>query len=217
MVEFEDLPIAADYVARLARDAEAGRELTVVWDAGNGATGDIMSALCRALPGHHFLLNAVIDGHFPPTTPIPATPKSRAADRRGAPRPCRSRIVFDADGDRIGVVDGHGRILWGDQILMLLAQGVLAANPGAVVLADVKSSQALFDQVAALGGRAEMCRTGHSAIKARMAESGALLAGEMSGHIFFADRYFGFDDALYAAVQLIGRIAAWGDRTSRSG
>ena len=214
MVEFEDLPIAADYVARLARDAEAGRELTVVWDAGNGATGDIMSALCRALPGHHFLLNAVIDGHFPAHHPDPSDPRNLEQLIAEVHRVHADLgIAFDADGDRIGVVDGHGRILWGDQILMLLAQGVLAANPGAVVLADVKSSQALFDQVAALGGRAEMCRTGHSAIKARMAESGALLAGEMSGHIFFADRYFGFDDALYAAVRLIGRIATWGDQT----
>lgn len=209
-----DLAIAENYVARLARDADIGRELTVVWDAGNGATGDVMTALCRILPGEHVLLNAAIDGRFPAHHPDPSDPgnlEQLIAEVRRARADLG--IAFDADGDRIGVVDGHGRILWGDQILMLLAQGVLAANPGALVLADVKSSQALFDHVAALGGRAEMCRTGHSTIKARMAESGALLAGEMSGHIFFADRYLGYDDALYAAVRLLSGIASWRDQT----
>ena len=114
---------------------------------------------------------------------------------------CELGIAFDGDGDRIGVVDGAGRILWGDQILMLLARDVLARHPGATVIADVKASQFLFDEIARLGGVPMMWSTGHSLIKAKMAETGALLAGEMSGHVFIADRYFGYDDAIYAAVR----------------
>ena len=120
---------------------------------------------------------------------------------------CELGIAFDGDGDRIGVVDGLGRVLWGDQILMLLARDVLVRHPGATVIADVKASQTLFDEIARLGGVPLMWRTGHSLIKAKMAETGALLAGEMSGHIFIADRYFGYDDAIYAAVRLLGILA----------
>src|SRR5208337_1723654 len=107
----------------------------------------------------------------------------------------------------------QGRILWGDQMLMLLAENVLKTHPGGIILADVKSSQSLFDRISALGGRPEMCRTGHSIIKTRLAETGAVLAGEMSGHIFFADRYYGYDDALYAAVRFLSLVARWPDGT----
>ena len=116
-------------------------------------------------------------------------------------------IAFDGDGDRIGVVDGKGRILWGDQLMVLFAWEVLAEHPGATVIADVKASQVLFDEIKRAGGAPLMWRTGHSVIKAKMAETGAPLAGEMSGHIFFADRYFGFDDALYAAVRILGIVS----------
>ena len=117
-------------------------------------------------------------------------------------------IAFDGDGDRIGVVDDKGRILWGDQFVAVLAEDVLAEQPGATVIADVKASQVLFDRIAELGGTPLMWRTGHSLIKTKMAETGAPLAGEMSGHIFFKDRYYGFDDALYAAVRLIELLSA---------
>ena len=116
---------------------------------------------------------------------------------------CDLGIAFDGDGDRIGVVDGKGRILWGDQLLVLLARDVLRDQPGATIIADVKASQVLFDEIARAGGKPLMWKTGHSLIKTKMAEIGAPLAGEMSGHIFFADRYYGFDDALYAAVRLL--------------
>jgi len=120
---------------------------------------------------------------------------------------CDLGIAFDGDGDRIGVVDGKGRILWGDQFMVLLAGEVLAAHPGATIIADVKASQVLFDEIARMGGRPLMWRTGHSLIKSKMAEIGAPLAGEMSGHIFYGDRYYGFDDALYAAIRLMGIVA----------
>jgi phosphomannomutase len=116
-------------------------------------------------------------------------------------------IAFDGDGDRIGVVDGQGRILWGDQLLSIYARDLLSRRAGATVIADVKASQVLFDEIERCGGNPVMAATGHSIIKSKMAELSAPLAGEMSGHIFFADRYYGFDDALYAAVRLLDIVA----------
>ena len=201
-------PLLDDYVARLAADFTGGRELKVAWDAGNGAAGEAMVMLTERLPGAHLLLNETIDGSFPAHHPDPTVPENLAQliDLvRG--EGCDLGIAFDGDGDRIGVVDEGGRILWGDQLLAVLAADVLGRNPGATIVADVKASQVLFDRIAELGGQPLMWRTGHSLIKAKMAETGAPLAGEMSGHIFFADGYYGFDDALYAAVRLLSTIA----------
>ena len=117
-------------------------------------------------------------------------------------------IAFDGDGDRIGAVDAMGRVIWGDQLLMILAEAVLKDVPGATIIADVKASQTLFDRVAELGGKPLMWKTGHSLIKSKMKETGAPLAGEMSGHIFFKHRWYGFDDALYAAIRLIEAVSA---------
>ncbi len=205
-----DSPVMEEYVARLLADYHGGKPLTVVWDTGNGAAGEVVTRLCAALPGTHLLLNADIDGTFPAHHPDPTEPEN-LVQLIDAVRRHRADlgVAFDGDGDRIGVVDSKGRILWGDQILMLLAEDMLETQPGAIVLADVKSSQALFDHVAALGGRPMMCATGHSLVKTRMAETGAKLAGEMSGHLFFADSYYGYDDALYAAIRFIGMVARW--------
>ena len=205
-------PVMESYVTRLLADYDGLKPLTVVWDAGNGATGEVMSRLAEALPGTHVLLNAEIDGTFPAHHPDPTEPEN-LLQLIDAVRLHHADlgVAFDGDGDRIGVVDPQGRILWGDQMLMLLAEDVLSARPGAMVLADVKSSQALFDHITALGGVPVMCRTGHSLVKTRMAETGAPLAGEMSGHIFFADRYYGFDDALYAALRFISLVSRWPD------
>jgi phosphomannomutase len=206
-----DSPIRGAYVERLLADYSGERPLTVVWDAGNGAAGEAMAELTKRLPGRHITLNAEIDGRFPAHHPDPTDPKNleqliQAVKQEGADL----GVAFDGDGDRIGVVDARGRILWGDQMVMLLAEDVLAARPGAPILADIKASQSLFDRIAALGGQPVMCRTGHSIIKTRMAEMGAPLAGEMSGHIFFADRYYGYDDALYAAVRFLSLMARRG-------
>ncbi len=201
-------PILEAYLARLRDDVEPGRPLKVAWDAGNGAAGEAMARLTRDLPGEHILLNETIDGRFPAHDPDPTVPEN-LAQLRGAVlgHRCDLGIAFDGDGDRIGVLDGEGRILWGDQLLVFLAKDVLRLRPGATIIADVKASQVLFDEVARMGGVPLMWRTGHSLIKAKMAETGAPLAGEMSGHIFFADRYYGYDDALYAAVRLINLVA----------
>ena len=204
----EDRPALDDYVDRIARDYDGVRPLSVAWDAGNGSAGEAMRLLCARLPGTHRLLNADIDGTFPAHHPDPAAPGNlRQLMTAVTAEDCELGIAFDGDGDRIGVVDGAGRILWGDQILMLLARDILARRPGATVIADVKASQTLFDEIARLGGVPLMWRTGHSLIKDKMAETGAALAGEMSGHIFIADGYFGYDDALYAAVRLLGILS----------
>ena len=204
-----DTPVFDDYVARLAEGvAGNGRELKVAWDAGNGAAGEAMAALTARLPGTHVLLNERIDGTFPAHHPDPTVAENlvQLIDTVRA-EGCDLGIAFDGDGDRIGVVDGRGRIVWGDQLLALFSADVLARRPGATIIADVKASQVLFDEIARLGGTPLMWRTGHSLIKSKMAEVGAPLAGEMSGHIFFADDYYGFDDALYAAVRLLGLVA----------
>ncbi|MFT5438492.1 MAG: phosphomannomutase [Alphaproteobacteria bacterium] len=203
-----DHPVLEDYVARLAQDYNGERPLKVAWDAGNGSAGDAMAMLTRRLPGEHILLNEVIDGMFPNHHPDPTLPEcleqlQEAVRTEG----CDLGVAFDGDGDRIGAIDGQGRILWGDQIMVLLARDVLAAQPGATIIADVKASKSLFDEVARMGGVPLMWRTGHSLIKAKMAEIKAPLAGEMSGHIFFADKYYGFDDGLYAAIRLLSYIS----------
>ena len=201
--------VAHDYIARLIADWDGGdRILKVVWDNGNGAAGDILQRLVRSLPGEHTVLNGAIDGAFPAHHPDPTVPKNLeqliAAVRE---QHADVGIAFDGDADRIGVVDDEGQILWGDELLVVLARDVLRSSPGATIIADVKASQVLFDEVARAGGTPLMWRTGHSLIKAKMAETGSPLAGEMSGHVFFADKWYGFDDALYAAVRLLG-IAA---------
>jgi phosphomannomutase len=204
-----DVDISSEYVSRLISDWDGGdRLLNVVWDNGNGAAGDVLQRLVASLPGKHTVLNGDIDGRFPAHHPDPTVAKNleqliaevhaQAAD---------IGIAFDGDADRIGAVDNYGNILAGDQLLVILARDVLRDHPGGTIIADVKASQVLFDEVVAAGGAPLMWKTGHSLIKAKMAETGAPLAGEMSGHIFFADKWYGFDDALYAAVRLLGIVA----------
>jgi phosphomannomutase len=200
------IDISEDYITRLVQDWDGGdRQLKVVWDNGNGAAGDVLVRLVKRLPGQHTVLFPEIDGKFPNHHPDPTVPKNLEAlvaevARQGADL----GIAFDGDADRIGVVDDSGTMMFGDQLLVVLARDVLKKHPGANIIADVKASQVLFDEIARAGGKPEMWRTGHSLIKARMAETGCPLAGEMSGHIFFNDIWYGFDDALYAGVRLLG-------------
>jgi phosphomannomutase len=152
-----------------------------------------------------------VDGTFPNHHPDPTVEKNLADLKELVAREQLDfGIAFDGDGDRIGAVDGTGRVIWGDQLLMILAEAVLRQEPGSTIIADVKASQTLFDKVAELGGKPLMWKTGHSLIKSKMKETGAPLAGEMSGHIFFKQRWYGFDDALYAAVRLIEAVSQSG-------
>ncbi len=204
----EDRPVFDDYVARLLMDYRGGKELTVAWDAGNGAAGDALQKLVRGLPGRHVLLNEQVDGTFPAHHPDPTVEANLSQLKQAVSKEnCDLGIAFDGDGDRIGIVDGRGRVLWGDQIMVILAREVLADLPGATIIADVKASQVFFDEIERMGGKALMWKTGHSLIKSKMVETGSPLAGEMSAHIFFKHRYYGYDDALYAAVRLLSIVA----------
>ena len=200
------------YVDRLLKGLDA-KPLRIGWDAGNGAAGPVIEKLAARLPGEQRTLFTTIDGHFPNHHPDP-TEEKNLEDLRAlvAEEGLDFGLAFDGDGDRLGAIDGEGRIIWGDQLLQIFAAQVLADCPGSTIIADVKASQALFDRVAELGGKPLMWKTGHSLIKAKMRETGAPLAGEMSGHIFFKHEYYGYDDALYAAVRLI-RAASEGDET----
>lgn len=204
------IDIVDAYVDRLV-EGFAGGAFRIGWDAGNGAAGTVIEKLTARLPGEHHLLFTDIDGHFPNHHPDPTDEKNLADLKKlVAEKSLDFGVAFDGDGDRIGAIDGQGRVIWGDQLLQIYAAAVLEDLPGATVIADVKASQALFDRVAAMGGKPLMWKTGHSLIKAKMKETGSPLAGEMSGHIFFADRYYGYDDAPYAAVRLIEAAAKLG-------
>jgi len=210
------LDVSAEYIDRLAQDWDGGdRALNVVWDNGNGAAGAIIERLVKRLPGTHTVLFSEIDGRFPNHHPVPTVLKNlEALSAEVRARKADIGIAFDGDADRIGVVDDEGHMLFGDQLLVVLARDVLKTHPGAKIIADVKASQVLFDEIARAGGQPEMWKTGHSLIKARMAETGCPLAGEMSGHIFFADKWYGFDDALYAGVRVLGILARGTDQMS---
>ena len=202
------------YVARLARDYP-GRAFRIGWDAGNGAAGRVIEKLTRLLPGEHHLLFTEIDGSFPNHHPDP-TVEENLADLKAlvAEKSLDFGVAFDGDGDRIGAIDGQGRVIWGDQILSVLAESVLKEEPGATIIADVKASQALYDRIAELGGVPLMWKTGHSLIKVKMKETGSPLAGEMSGHIFYRHGWYGFDDAQYVAVRFMQAIAEQGGSLS---
>jgi phosphomannomutase len=216
MAPERNIDVSAEYIARLLSDWDGGdRMLKVVWDNGNGAAGDVLTRLVAGLPGEHVVLNAAIDGTFPAHHPDPTVPANlQQLIAEVAARKADIGIALDGDADRIGLVDDTGQILFGDQLMVLLARDVLRAHPGATIIADVKASQVLFDEIARAGGNPLMWRTGHSLIKSKMAETGSPLAGEMSGHIFFNDHWYGFDDALYAAVRTLGILARSGEKLS---
>lgn len=205
----EDVVIFDRYVDRILQDVdmEALANIRVAWDAGNGAAGDVLQAVAKRLPGKHILINEVIDGTFPAHHPDPTVAENLVQIQDAIKEhKLDLGIGFDGDGDRIGAVDSAGGIVWGDQLLAILAPEVLADHPGATIIADVKASQVLFDHIAKLGGKPLMWKTGHSLIKSKMVETGAPLAGEMSGHIFFKHKYYGYDDAIYVALRLLNCV-----------
>jgi phosphomannomutase len=206
----ETIAIMDAYAARLVQSFD-GPACRIGWDAGNGAAGPVVEKLAQLLPGEHHLLFTNVDGHFPNHHPDPSDEKN-LADLRALVRDKQLDfgVAFDGDGDRIGVIDSLGRTLPGDQLLGLFAQVVLQNHPGGRIVGDVKSSQTVFDRIAALGGQPEMWKTGHSHIKSRMKQIGSPLGGETTGHLFFADDYPGYDDGLYAAVRLIRAVGSLG-------
>lgn len=199
----ERIDIIDEYVARLTKNF-TGSAMKIGWDAGNGAAGPVIEKLTANLPGEHHLLYTDVDGSFPNHHPDP-TEEKNLADLKAlvAEKNLDFGVAFDGDGDRIGAIDGQGRVIWGDQLLQIYAEDVLKSEPGSTIIADVKASQALYDRIAALGGKPLMWKTGHSLIKSKMKDVSSPLAGEMSGHVFFKHDYYGFDDAPYAAIRLI--------------
>jgi len=200
------------YIARICEDIRIARPLKVVVDCGNGVAGTVAPDLFRALGCDIISLYCEPDGRFPNHHPDPAEPDNmRDLAMRVVSERADLGIAFDGDGDRVGAVTELGRVLWSDNLLLLFAADILVRHPQAIVLHDVKCTRQLDVLVRRLGGRAHMIRTGHSHLKAQMKRTGALLGGEFSGHICFSDRWYGFDDALYAAARLaeiVGREAS---------
>jgi len=210
----ERADVVADYVERIASDVRVSRRLRLVVDCGNGIAGAVAPQLYRTLGCEVIELYCEVDGQFPNHHPDPSLPENLVALTRAVQEHAADLgLAFDGDGDRLGVVASGGTIVWPDKVLMLLAMDVLSRNPGATILYDVKSSRHLERIIADHGGQPVMWKTGHSLIKAKMEETGALLAGELSGHIFFKERWFGFDDALYAGARLL-EVLSLDHRTS---
>jgi phosphomannomutase/phosphoglucomutase len=203
------LDISADYLARLTRDIDLrGSGLKVVVDAGNGSAGPLGVAAIRRAGLEPEALFCEMDGHFPNHHPDPTVEKNLAPlIERMRASGAQVGLAWDGDGDRLGAVDATGEIIWGDKLMVLFARDVLRHTPGAAILGEVKCSQTLYDDIAKHGGRPILWKTGHSNIKTKMKEEGALLAGEMSGHLFFADRYYGYDDGIYGALRLLQILA----------
>jgi len=192
------------YIERLAQLGATAPPLRVIWDCGSGAVGAVIGGLTQRLPGKHTLLNAVVDGRFPAHHPDPSVAENlRELQAAVLAERADLGIAFDGDGDRIGVVDSTGTIVWPDQLLLLLALEVLDSRRGAAIVADVKSSRVLFDEVARHGGRAVMAPSGYVRVRDAMLREQAPLAGEMSGHIFFSDCWHSTDDALFVAMRLL--------------
>jgi phosphomannomutase / phosphoglucomutase len=209
------LDIVPRYMNYVASRVRLEKKLRVVVDAGNGTGGFVAVPLLARLGCEVQALYCEMDGRFPNHHPDPTLPEAmadliRTVRETGADL----GIAYDGDADRIGVVDDLGRLIWGDQLMIVFARDILPSNPGAAVISEVKASKVLYDEIAKLGGRPIMWRTGHSLIKKKIREEKAVLAGEMSGHIFFADRWFGFDDAIYASVRLLEILARTGKKLS---
>ncbi len=203
------MDVQPDYHRFVVEDCPLARPLKVVIDAGNGPSGVIAAPIYRDMGCEVVELYCEPDGRFPNHHPDPTVAENmRDLSRTVVDSGADLGIAFDGDGDRIGVVDETGRIIHGDMLLLILARDLLARHPGATIISEVKCSRHMYADIEARGGRAIMWRTGHSPIKAKMKETGALLAGEMSGHMFFADRFFGFDDAVYAGARLMQAVAA---------
>lgn len=203
---FEVIPA---YLEHLLSHARQVRPLKVVLDAGNGTAATVAPRLFERLGATVIPLFCELDGRFPNHHPDPTVPANlRDLVQAVATNRADFGVAFDGDSDRIGLVDETGRIIFGDELMVLLSRSVLRENPGATIISEVKSSHRLYEDIARNGGNPIMWKTGHSLIKSKMKETGALLAGEMSGHIFFADRYFGYDDAIYAALRVYEIISA---------
>ena len=204
-----EMDIQSDYIQRVVSDIKIGRPLKLVVDCGNGVAGGVAPQLLRELGCEVAELYCEVDGTFPNHHPDPSKPENVAELREQVLHSGADLgLAFDGDGDRLGVIDSAGNLIFPDRQMMLYAQDLLSRNPGGEVIYDVKCTRNLPDIISKAGGKPTMWKTGHSFIKKKLKESGALLAGEMSGHIFFKERWYGFDDALYTAARLLEIVSA---------
>lgn len=207
---YREIDIKQTYIERLLRDLTTAdfSHMKIAWDCGNGSTGDIVKSLVSKLSGTHFLLYEDIDGDFPNHHPDPTIDENlQDLKAKVLKEKCDLGIAFDGDGDRIGVIDENGTILRSDILLAVYAKEILEDRQGAPIVADVKCSNVLFDEIKRLGGKPVMWKTGHSLLKDKMSELKSPLGGELSGHICFADKWYGFDDGIYCAIRLINELA----------
>ncbi len=204
----EKVDAVTPYVKEIAGQFELKRKVKVVVDAGNGTAGPVAHAVLERLNVEAIELFFEMDGNFPNHHPDPTVPEN-LKDLRKAVKEHKADlgIAFDGDGDRIGAVDEHGQVVYGDMLLLIFAREILTRKPGSTFIGEVKCSQVMYDRLRELGGNPIMYKTGHSLIKAKMKQERAELGGEMSGHMFFADRYYGYDDAIYAACRLLEIIS----------
>ena len=201
---YRQYDIAPDYIARIVGDVKPARPMKIIVDAGNGVAGGYAPALYRAMGCEVEEMFCEVDGNFPNHHPDPSEPENLTdLITRLKDSDAEIGLAFDGDGDRLGVVTKDGSIIYPDRQLMLFAADMLSRNPGATVIFDVKSTRNLYKWIRDHGGEPMLWKTGHSLVKARMKETGALLAGEMSGHVFFKERWYGFDDGLYAGARLL--------------
>lgn len=206
---FSQYDLIADYIQYMSNAVNITNPFKVVIDAGNGTAGVIMIPILKKMGVDVLPVFCELDGNFPNHHPDPTIEENLSVlKKKVIEEKADVGIGFDGDGDRIGVVDNSGSVIWQDILLLLLAREILKENPGASIIGDVKCSQVLYQDIAQNGGKPIMWKTGHSLIKAKIKETKALLAGEMSGHFFFADRYYGFDDGIYAALRLMEFISA---------
>ncbi|MEJ2685455.1 MAG: phosphomannomutase/phosphoglucomutase, partial [Candidatus Sulfobium sp.] len=197
-------PVTQDYAGYLSRDGADLSGLKVVLDAGNGTAGLVAPGIVEGLGAEVTRLFCEPDGNFPHHHPDPVIEKNlKSMIETVKDVNAHLGVAYDGDADRLGVVDSTGDVIWGDRLMIVFSRDILRTSPGAKIIGEVKCSQVMYDDIERNGGRAIMWKTGHSLIKKKMREEKALLAGEMSGHIFFADRYFGYDDAIYATLRLL--------------
>lgn len=204
----EEIDLTQQYIDRILQEITINSELLVAWDPANGAAGKIIELLTTKLANKNIVINSQIDGNFPNHHPDPTVPENLdqlmqivLTDN------CDLGLAFDGDADRIVIISKQGRIILGDQILCILAKDVIDNNPNATIIMDIKTSGAIFEQINSYGGAAILWKTGHSHIKNKILASKALLAGETSGHIFFADKYYGYDDGIYAALRFLDLLS----------
>ena len=211
-----DYNIIPEYQEYVLKNIKLEKKLKVVVDAGNGTAGVVAVPIFKKMRCEVIELYCAMDGRFPNHHPDPTLPEAlEDLIRKVKETKADVGIAYDGDGDRIGIIDDEGNIIWGDVLMVLFARDILPSNPGAPIISEVKASKVLYDEIEKLGGRPIMWKTGHSLIKKKIKEEKALLAGEMSGHIFFADRFFGFDDAIYSSGRLLELLSRSDKRISQ--